>query len=306
MLIRVAKKLIEYRHRIEYSLIDSQLMPYTQKYQKFVIVCGIRTGSTMLCSLLASHPQTRTFFEVFHRHPGSTPFQVAGYRAKSSDPKISYLRQTDPVSFVNQEVWRRHPERIRAVGFKLLYTQARNTDRWWNGREFDRWWQQVGRPPTLQNAKSDLWSYLRDTPDVYIIHLRRKNLLERVISTKNAQDTGNWGVGATGGVGELHRSNQFSLDFQNCAQDFAAIRRMEDECDDFFSNSTKLNLTYEQLVNQPLTTLEKVQDFLKLRLSPLKTETKKQTKKHISDIVINYSDLREKFLDTQWHSFFQE
>ena len=132
MLEKVNRRLTEYRRQLEYSLIDFRLAPSTQNYRKFVIVCGIRTGSTMLCSLLASHPQTRTFFEVFHRYTGSTPFQVSGYRAKSSDPKISYLRQTDPVGFINQEVWRKHPKNVKAVGFKLLYTQARNLAPWWN------------------------------------------------------------------------------------------------------------------------------------------------------------------------------
>lgn len=304
MLKKIARKSNEYRHRFEYSLMDSKLIPSTQNYRRFVIVCGIRTGSTMLCSLLSSHPQTRTFFEVFHRYAGSTPFQVPGYQAKSGNAKISRLRHEDPVHFLSQEVWRKHPRRIKAVGFKLLYTQARNVDPWWNGAEFDRWWETVGRPPTLSNARSNLWSYLKESPDIHIIHLRRQNLLKRVASTINAQTSGNWGIGATGGVGKKCSSNQFHLDFNNCLQDFEAIRRMEDEADEFFDGKPKLNITYEELISDSLKTTRKVQDFLGITTLPLLSETKQQITKHLSEIVTNYSELKMEFSNTPWHSFF--
>lgn len=94
---KIKRAIDEYRHQLEYWLAHQRLLPSHQNYQKFVIVCGIRTGSTMLCSLLGRHTQTLVFFELFHRHFGSTPFNAPGYRNKSLDQRIVELRNSDPV-----------------------------------------------------------------------------------------------------------------------------------------------------------------------------------------------------------------
>lgn len=297
----------EYQRRFEYWLTDQSILPGYQGYEKFVIVCGIRTGSTMLCSLLSSHPQTLTFFELFHRYLGSTPFNAPGYRSKCKEQRIIELRNLDPVAFIESEVYKLLPKRIKAVGFKLLYTQARNNDPWWNASEFDRWWKDVGHPPKLVSAKSDLWAYLKERSDIAIIHIRRENLLRRIISTAIAQQTGNWGIGATGGVGGSHKPlPQFELDFSNCLQDFEAIRRMEDEADEFFADHRKLVLSYERLVEDTELTTNTIQDFLHLQIQPLATKTRKQVRSSLSEIVVNYGELKKQFLNTPYIDFFDD
>lgn len=302
-----AKKAIEeYKHRLEYSLIDYHLLPSHQDYQKFVIVCGIRSGSTMLCSLLSSHPQTITFFEIFHRYFGSTPFNTPGYRAKCKDEKIVNLRNTEPVKFIESHIYKPFPNRVKAVGFKLLYTQARNQDPWWNSSDFDRWWQDVGRPPTLTNAKSDLWSYLKENKDIAIIHLRRDNLLERLVSGNTAIATGKWGIGATGGLDNKNQVFKLQLNFEECLQDFEAIRRMEDEAEEVFAHHKKLVITYEELVEKTAGITNQVQSFLGLTTQNLVTETKKQATQPLWDVIDNYYQLKSQFTNTPWSIFFEK
>ncbi len=303
---KIKRAIDEYRHQLEYWLTHQRLLPNHQSYQKFVIICGIRTGSTMLCSLLGHHTKTLVFFELFHRHFGSTPFNVPGYRNKSLDKRIVELRNSDPVKFINTEVYKPLPKKIQAVGFKLLYTQARKNPPWWESSEFDRWWKDVGHPPSLCSAKSDLWAYLKDNTDIAIIHLKRKNLLRSKVSGKTAQDTGNWGIGATGGLGNHRETVKFELDFKECLQDFQAHRRMEDEADEFFSHHKKLVITYEDLLENITETTNKVQEFLGLNIQTLTTVTRKQAQKPLYDVIKNYDQLKNKFVDTPWIDMFDD
>ncbi|MEM9922926.1 MAG: hypothetical protein AAF915_04115 [Cyanobacteria bacterium P01_D01_bin.50] len=155
---RISRKLNEYRHRLDNWIVDRKLLPSHEDYQKFVIVCNIRTGSTMLCSLLSSHSQVLCFFELFHRHKKSIPFSVPGYQAKSNNLKIVNLRNNDPVTFLNTEIYKPQKKMIKAVGFKLLYPPGRTDNRWWNSSEYDRCWKDVGYEPSWNTAKSDLWA----------------------------------------------------------------------------------------------------------------------------------------------------
>ncbi|MEL7038539.1 MAG: Stf0 family sulfotransferase [Cyanobacteria bacterium J06592_8] len=303
---KIEKGIQEYQNRLESWMLDHHLLSSHDNYQKFVIVCNIRTGSTLLGSLLSSHPQTLCFFELFHRHLESIPFSVLGYRAKSSDRKIVSLRNNDPARFLQQEIYKPQHPRIKAVGFKLLYPQGRADNPWWNSPEFDRWWKDVGYEPSWSSAKSDVWTYLKDNTDIAIVHLKRKNLLRSKVSGKTAQKTGNWGIGATGGIGNPSEAVKFKLDFNECLQDFEAHRRMEDETDEFFANHRVLSVTYEDLVGNPTQTTNEIQRFLSLDIQSLATKTKKQASKPLSDIIQNYQELQEAFSNTSWVQLFED
>ncbi len=303
---KVQSKLREYYYQTQDYFLDSSLLDSQQEYRKFVIACNIRTGSTMLSSMLASHSQAICFFELFHRHLESVPFSVPGYQRKSKNPEIVALRNSDPVEFLKSEVYKPQRRGIRAVGFKLLYPQARKGNPWWNGSEFDRWWEKVGYEPDWNHAKSDLWQFLREEPSVSIIHLKRRNLLRSKVSAITAQTTGRWGTGATGGIATDNSPPRISIDFKECLQDFEAHRRMEDETDEFFDEKLKLNITYEELISNLPRTMRKVQNFLGITPLSLSSETKKQTTRHLSEIVTNYPELKVKFEDTPWQSFFDD
>ncbi|MCU0527102.1 MAG: sulfotransferase [Elainella sp. Prado103] len=303
---KILRKCNEYHHRLENWMVDRRLLPTHQNYQKFAIICNIRTGSTMLCSLLSSHAQALCFFELFHRHLESIPFSLPGYQAKSNHPQIVHLRNTDPVSFLKSEIYKPQKKSIQAVGFKLLYPQARADNPWWNSASFDRWWKDVGREPSWSGARSDLWAYLQKNTDIAIIHLKRENLLESKISAVMAQRTGNWGVGATGGFGQGQQAIQFELDFQECLQDFEAHHRMESEADEFFKNHRKLSITYEDLVRNTIDTSRRIQEFLGLELRVLGTQTKKQITQPLPDLVTNYHQLKAKFANTIWQDYFKD
>jgi len=303
---KLLTKVEEYQCRTENWLVDRQVLKSQSDYQKFVIVCNIRTGSTLLSSLLSSHPQVVCFFELFHRHLESIPFSVPGYQAKGNRQDIVNMRNADPVQFLKTEIYKPQQQKMRAVGFKLLYPQCRQDNPWWNEPEFDRWWERVGREPSWASAKSDLWKYLQENTDIAIIHLKRKNLLRSKLSGLIAQTSGKWGVGATGGIGTMASKIQVNLDFKECLSDFEAHRRMETEADEFFTHHRKLDLTYEELVGDLYATSQKVQNFLSVDQHSLKAKTQKQSKWPLSEVITNYDQLKQNFSNTPWHDLFDE
>ena len=302
---KVSRRLNEYEHQLINAMIDSHFLPSHHNYKKFLIVCNIRTGSTMLCSLLSSHSQVLCFFELFHRHLSSVPFSVPGYQAKSKNQKIVDLRNNDPGKFLDREIYKNHHKKIKAVGFKLLYTQGRSNNPWWNSSEYDRWWKDVGKEPCWNSDKSNLWQYLKENKDIAIIHLKRNNLLKAKVSALTAQTTGNWGIGATGGIDKNNTLVKCELDFDECLQDFEASRRMEDETDDFFAEHKRLVITYEELVENTDNITNKIQDFLGLETQNLVVQTQKQATQPISEVIDNYQQLKTEFSNTSWSNFFE-
>ncbi len=303
---RVKTKALEHFHQTQNWLLTHNYLKSQKNYKKFLIVCNIRTGSTLLSSMLSSHPQAVCFFELFHRHLESVSFSVPGYQRKATEPETVALRNSDPVGFLKSEIYKPYRLGTKAVGFKLLYPQGRRGNPWWNSSEFDRWWEKVGYEPDWNRAKSDLWEYLKNDKSISIIHLKRENLLRSKVSAMTAQITGEWGVGATGGFSNMTTKPQLILDFDECLQDFEAHRRMESEADVLFRDHKKLDMTYEYLTSCPDDAGTKIQKFLGLEPRQLSTKTKKQSSRNLSEIVANYDQLKQRFRSTDWHYLFDD
>ncbi|WP_263784439.1 sulfotransferase [Salinibacter grassmerensis] len=296
----------EYSARAQNWLIENQWLPGHHDYQRFIIVCDIRTGSTMLRSFLADHPSVRMFFELFHLFPDNVPFDVKGYKQKGGNPEVVQRRNTDPVKFLKTDVFTRQPLFVQAVGFKLLYTQARSQHMWWQDPPYERWWTHIDRSVDWKETTSDLWGYLAEETDIAIIHLTRENLLKQKVSAQLAKKTGHWGAGATGGVNEDDAEPTVSLNPKHCYEDFEAKRQMQEQIEERFSDHRLLAVTYEQLVENRNQMLRHVQEFIDVPIRPLQTETEKQRKRPLSRVIENYDVLRREMKRTPWIRFFEE
>jgi len=170
----------EYTARLRYWMAQKGLLASSKDYHPFIILCGIRTGSTMLTSFLKSHSNILMFFELFHVDRTSVPFGTDGFRGRAHDEEVVELRNTDPVQFLEQEVFRAYPAHVEAVGFKLLYTQARSREMWWDEPKYSDWWEDMDDSRLAwRDADSDLWAYLRSRTDVKVLHLVRENFFGR-------------------------------------------------------------------------------------------------------------------------------
>ncbi|MGB9498505.1 MAG: hypothetical protein ACKVE4_01885 [Dissulfuribacterales bacterium] len=63
---------------------------------------------------------------------------------------------------------------------------------------------------------------------------------------------------------------------------------------------------YEDLVAHLEDTFGNVTDFLDLEYEGPKTTLKKQNPERLSDLVTNYSELKEAFSGTEWQAFFED
>jgi LPS sulfotransferase NodH len=186
--------------------------------------------------------------------------------------------QTNPVLFLEKEIFRIYPKEIDAVGFKIFYYHAQK-----------------------ENWKS-VWRYLRDHKDLKVIHLRRKNILEAHLSWQRAVSTGKW-INLTG---ESENVEQITLDYDECIDDFIKTRKWEQEYDAFFAQHEKLNVIYECLTKDPHFELQRIQEFLGVQEMALSAKTTKQRHQPLSEAISNYSELKQRFQGSPWAEFFEE
>lgn len=142
------------------------------KIQSYVIFTTQRTGSTWLCDILHSHKSIKSYTELFRINPdadfpryASTDMKLFEHFAKSS----SFLKRTFLKEHLYKEYFTelfsmaRSSPKCRSAGFKLMYSQ--------------------------EKRNRGLWGYLSQNTDK-IIHLKRKNLLNRAISKVYMESTG--------------------------------------------------------------------------------------------------------------------
>lgn len=134
-------------------------------YVRFVLLSGARTGSTVFAYALNSHPQARCFGELFnYTVKGAIDYLVEGY--DKANPDDMALRESDPPEFLRRRIFGSHDAEVRAVGLKYHYLHF------------------LGYPGALDSLVA--------TPDVRVLHLKRRNLLRMLVSLKMAYETGTW------------------------------------------------------------------------------------------------------------------
>lgn len=247
-------------------------------YNRFVIAGQERTGSNYLLVLLASHRNVVAFGEIFN---SSAEIR----RTVRRIPDIIHLHD-DPVEYLGTCVYREYPEHVQAVGFKLFYSQARNKE--WNA----------------------VWDYLRSTR-VSVLHLKRRNLLDRYLSHQLALRSNRW-IALQGEENHVYRP--IILDADDCLKEFHRSSWWQKEIDAFFKGNAILDVAYEDLWADPAGESQRIQDFLGLDYQGLWSKTVKQRTQKKRELIANYDDLKATLQDAvsrgwareEWIGFFDE
>lgn len=170
------------------------------------------------------------------------------------------------------------PETAKAVGCKIFYYHLNRDE-----------WQQISQIPGLK-----------------VIHLKRKNRLKMIVSMKVAFKTSQWGI-----TDESERidatQKQVYLDYDFLCNKFEDIESSEKTTEKLFKPAQIANVCYQDLVNQHENTLSSLFDFLDLpafAVSTEKIEHKKQNPEPLSQLIQNYDELKAKFANTPWASYF--
>lgn len=237
-------------------------------YTPFVIVAQERTGSTWLQMLLHSHENILCYGEIFNAD--------ANIRCKAGVPAIE--AGADPVEYLQKQIFCERPAAIHAVGFRLFYNHAGETD-----------W------PTLR-------PFLQKQ-NIRIIHLRRQDLLSRYLSHQLALQTNVWSSQEQVGD-EWENSRKVWVNPVDCLADIYRSRWQSHQHDAYFSYNPLLHLGYENLVSQFDTESARLQNFLRVPIRSLSAPLEKQQTRAKSEIIENYTDLKELFASIQ--TYFNE
>lgn len=268
--------------QIPLRLIDVGLVKGNSNYCKFLIVTQPRSGSNLLFSYLNSVSDCVIFHELFSK----TEKYIKWYSSRSSiyyqyekQEQIIYLRDNDPVSFVKKYVFRPYTCNIKCVGFKLFYDHARDSN------------------------SSGLWNYLADDQYLHIIHLKRKNLLEQYLSLQKAINKGVW----------IQKDNKRIEKFcttikkENLEHYFVQTESYQKQIDQIFAKQDKLEMYYEDLVEDRLNQLTRLKKFLNLPLSiEMQSDLQKQNMSSLKDQILNYYELKFYFKSSRFENFFLE
>lgn len=258
-------------------LLDNGIMEGGCGYTKFIILGMGRTGSNFLATSLQSQKNVIAFGEIFNNsHQDRVSWMYPGYRSTRAALE---LRDRDPQAFINTLVFRRMRRNIAAVGFKLFYYHARET----------QW--------------ACIWPYLRDMQGLKIIHLKRRNLLKTYLSMSRALNDRQWMARSEARVA---RKEALELDYNEVLKGFRNIRQWEDENTRYFSGKPMLDVYYEDLTGDYPREMSRVQEFLGLPLVPARPLTRKQSVQGLAESISNYEELKNRFGDSEWRVFFEE
>ena len=142
---------------------------------------------------------------------------------------------------------------------------------------------------------------------VRIIQMQRRNQIKAVISRMNAKRlhdvTGNWNL-----YNEKERLPAFEVDPEVFHQYLLERIQADEELNNFTKdlNLPKLKIVYEELLINRDDVLSKVFDFLGVDPFPVEGKTLKNTSDDLKDVVLNFEQLRSKYLNTPFETMFNE
>lgn len=257
---------------LERGFIDGQF-----DYRRFIILGEARSGSNFLRGLLNSHPDVVAFGEIF-RFYHNIGWELREYEAYRQTPQLISLIQRDPVGFLESRVFQKFPPSIAAVGFKIFYYHAQ------------------------EDSRKIVWQHLKESRDIHVIHLKRKNSLRALLSRKKAHMTNKW----TNLTGPEKDDRSLELSRDECLEQFVWTRDMWRGYDDFFREHQKMDLFYEDLAADWESEALRVLGFLGASPRRLLPNTYKQASLPLSEAILNYGELKNHFEGTEWEVFFDE
>ena len=178
-------------------------------------------------------------------------------------------------------VFASQPYQTKAKGFKIFYYHPNDDD------------------------ASKLWHDLVNMDNLYVIHLKRRNILRTLVSRKIAELRRQWQVVDSSDI-ESKQKRRVRLTVEELLNGFQSTRNWESAGDEMFSEHPLMPVYYENLVEEPEAIFEEISGFLGVRYVQPQTPLKKQNPEKTSELVVNFEELKDAFTGTEWQPFFEE
>ena len=162
----------------------------------------------------------------------------------------------------------------------------------------------------MDEDSSDALDDLASMDDLYIIHLKRRNILRTLVSNKFLSMSGKWAEKIHWGSSlKINRGGggatcRFTV--EELIKNFNQVKAQEKAGDERFRNHPMLSIYYEELVSHPKQTFREVTDFLGVGYRRPQTNLKKQNTMPLRQAIVNYDELKSAFSGTEWQPFFDE
>ena len=257
--------------------LDLGLLRGHSNYQRFIILGRGRTGSNFLRGLLNAHSQIVSFGELF-RFYDDIGWEFPEHERYLKSRRLLLLSQRSPCRFLERNVFRKFPDHILAVGFKIFYYHAQ------------------------EDTRKPVWTYLRNQKGLKIIHIKRKNTLRMLLSNEKAFKTNRW----TNTAGVKEGKISVYLDYKYCLETFKREDIAKQQYDSYFAGKQMIEVIYEDLCNNYQGELKRIQEVLGVDYEDVKPSTYKQAGQPLSAEIANYFILKEKFINTPWERFFED
>ena len=232
---------------------------------KFMISCPARSGSSMLCTLIHSHPQAICHHEVF-AFDGQPTVMGSYARKRRDDPeferRMRTYRDERPEAFLYDIVF--NPQGRRCVGFKFKTDEA------------------------LQPAYRGILDLIVNDRDIKIVHLVRRNVLDQYISHRVVEQTGKTFVREGS---EKPEPQPFKIDTGHLIAYVRDVRERQQSAFDVYREHRGLVVHYEDIVTPESGALFELQTFLELDHRQLST-TMMKIIRNSNDLVLNLGDVR--------------
>ena len=252
------------------------------KKQKFIIIGSGRSGSTMLKNLLRSHPHITCFGELLNYK--KILWDYENFNDVYNTEEIHNIRNSNPTEFIKMVYSLIDDVELFAIGFKSLYAH------------FDY----------SRNFKSILL-YLLEQPDIKFLHNKRRNLFKTFCSYKNAAERTKQGKFMNAyDKDDVEHSIQIYINYDACLNFFEKTKKMEAKYDQIFKDKSMIDVFYEDLAKKTGFEMKKVLNFIGVDYAPLSLSTYKVRRQPISEVVVNYQELKKKFNDVGFGEYFVE
>ncbi len=183
---------------------------------------------------------------------------------------------------VLSKVFSKQPYDIKAKGFKIFYYHP------------------------MDNNPCDIWKELKSMNGLYVIHLKRENILRTLISRKIAGIQDVWLIRSDQDSNAHREDVTVSFTVGELHEEFQKTKNWEEDGENNFRNHPLLSVSYEDLVSERLSTFRKVTKFLGVPFAEPKSELKKQNTNSMRALIENYDELKSAFAKTKWAHFFED
>jgi len=245
----------------------------------YLIVCQARSGSTMLSTALASHPEVAAHGEVLNTRSDDR-LEVFGLNYQEENSlldKFRELQRYNPVFFLEEFIF--HCGRFKSSGFKFKYEEMSS--------------------PLYQEALA----YVARRKDLKVIFVRREDMFSRYVSEFIA-------LNITGVFNSTDKAIQvpdkpIHIDPQKIQESFERSDTYRSKFDVIFSEHKSITVTYEEMLSSPEEMFHIVTGFLGVSHTEFQPRTK-QIKRSvpIEEYVENYQEIRDYFSQTKYQKYF--